>query len=101
MISRLPESLAWITLRQMAAGAFSRPPSHVPCGPVFLAKHLGEQLLPAVPALCHGGIRIRFLERTNVGVLLEVGVVDARGGCKEISLRAGAVCSLDQMRVDQ
>jgi hypothetical protein len=28
--------LAWITLRQMAAGAFSRPPSHVPCGPYTL-----------------------------------------------------------------
>ena len=32
-ISCLPLSLASITLRQMAAGAFSRPPSQVPCGP--------------------------------------------------------------------
>ncbi len=29
----LPVSLASITLRQIAAGAFSRPPSQVPCGP--------------------------------------------------------------------
>ena len=33
LISCLPETLAWMTLRQMAAGAFSRPPSHVPYGP--------------------------------------------------------------------
>ena len=32
-ISCLPESLASTTLRQIAAGAFSRPPSHVPSGP--------------------------------------------------------------------
>ena len=32
-ISCLPVSLASMTLRQMAAGAFSRPPSQVPCGP--------------------------------------------------------------------
>ena len=32
-ISLLPESFASITLRQSAAGAFSRPPSQVPCGP--------------------------------------------------------------------
>ena len=32
-ISCCPLSLAAITLRQMAAGAFSRPPSHVPQGP--------------------------------------------------------------------
>ena len=25
--------IAWITFRQIAAGAFSRPPSHVPHGP--------------------------------------------------------------------
>ena len=29
----LPVSMASMTLRQMAAGAFSRPPSQVPCGP--------------------------------------------------------------------
>jgi hypothetical protein len=33
-ISRVwPDSFAWATLRQMAAGAFSRPPSKVPSGP--------------------------------------------------------------------
>ena len=32
-ISCLPDSFASITLRQIAAGAFSRPPSQVPCGP--------------------------------------------------------------------
>ncbi len=32
-ISCLPASFASMTLRQIAAGAFSRPPSQVPCGP--------------------------------------------------------------------
>ena len=32
-ISWSPESLASAILRQIAAGAFSRPPSNVPCGP--------------------------------------------------------------------
>jgi hypothetical protein len=33
-----PESLAWMTLRQIAAGAFSRPPPQVPWGPYTLWK---------------------------------------------------------------
>ena len=33
-----PLSLASMTFRQMAAGAFSRPPSHVPHGPYTLWK---------------------------------------------------------------
>ena len=35
-ISWLPEICASATLRQIAAGAFSRPPVHVPCGPYTL-----------------------------------------------------------------
>ena len=35
-ISCLPVSFASMTLRQMAAGAFSRPPSQVPSGPYTL-----------------------------------------------------------------
>jgi hypothetical protein len=37
-ISCFPDSLASMTLRQIAAGAFSRPPSHVPQGPYTLWK---------------------------------------------------------------
>ena len=33
VMSCLPVSMASMTLRQMAAGAFSRPPSQVPQGP--------------------------------------------------------------------
>ena len=32
-ISWWPESFASATLRQIAAGAFSRPPVQLPCGP--------------------------------------------------------------------
>jgi hypothetical protein len=32
-ISLLPSSFAWATFREIAAGAFSRPPSKVPIGP--------------------------------------------------------------------
>ena len=35
-ISWRPVSTAVATLREIAAGAFSRPPSHVPCGPYTL-----------------------------------------------------------------
>ena len=38
VISPEPLSLASMTLRQRAAGAFSRPPSHVPNGPYTLWK---------------------------------------------------------------
>ena len=71
-----------MTLRQIAAGAFSRPPSQVPYGPYTLWKRatrvvepevlaevaahaLGEELLPAVPVLRHG----------RVGVLLPAAAV--------------------------
>ena len=37
-ISCLPLSFASITLRQIAAGAFSRPPSHVPLGAVDVVE---------------------------------------------------------------
>jgi len=37
-ISGLPEFFASITFRQMAAGAFSRPPSRVPHGPVDVVE---------------------------------------------------------------
>ena len=82
-ISSLPVSMAWITLRQIAAGAFSRPPSQVPCGPYTLwnratrvveavvfaevaAHPLGEQLLPAVAVFGHRGVGVVFLERHDV-----------------------------------
>src|SRR5215831_8921076 len=75
-ISCLPVSLASITFRQIAAGAFSRPPSQVPHGPhVVESRHarikseifpevtahsLGEELLPAIAVFRHRRVSILF-----------------------------------------
>ena len=79
-ISCLPESLASATLRQIAAGAFSRPPSKVPMRPVdvvvagdaglepevlaeMAAHPLAEQLLPAVAVLGHRRVGVLLAQR--------------------------------------
>ncbi len=113
-----PVSLASITLRQMAAGAFSRPPSQVPMRTVDVVE-AGDgglqprsaqyswqnisrhQLLPAVAALGHGRVGIGFLERADVGVLLQVGVVGAGRRGEEVALGAGPVGGLDHVGVDE
>ena len=80
----LPGISASATLRQIAAGAFSRPPSKVPCGPYTLwyratrvsspkssrevaAHPLAEQLLPAVAVLRHGRVGVLLPQRRHVG----------------------------------
>src|SRR5205823_8275677 len=45
-MSCLPVTTAAITLRQIAAGAFSRPPSHVPWGPYTLWNRAMRALSP-------------------------------------------------------
>ena len=45
--------------------------------PVLLAEDLGHQLFPAVAALGHGGVGVRFLQRPDVGILLDRDVVRA------------------------
>src|SRR6185312_3016454 len=43
--------------------------------PVFLAEHLRNELLPAVPALGHGRIGVRLREWSNVRIFLQLGIV--------------------------
>ena len=74
---------------------------HASFGPVFLAEHLGKQFLPAVAALGHGGIGIRFLERPHIRILLERRVVHAGRGSKEIAVHPGLVGGFEHMGVDQ
>ena len=69
--------------------------------PVLLAEHLGDQLLPAVAALGHGRVGIRFLEGDDVRGLLQVRVVGAGGAGEEVALHAGAVGGLGEVRVDE
>ena len=117
-ISCLPVSLASITLRQRAAGRFltSAIPGAVRAidvveagdvglqaalGPVFLAEHFRHQLLPAVAALGHGRIGIRFFQRAHVRVLLQGGVVGAGRGREEVAADASPVGGLDHVGIDQ
>ena len=86
LILRMPLSTASMTLRQMAAGAFSSSVPgavraidvmetgderlHTPFSPILLAEHFGHELFPAVSALGHRRVSVRFLQRADVGILL-------------------------------
>src|SRR2546422_8111425 len=74
---------------------------HPPLVPVFLAKHLADQFLPAVATLGHRGVGVGFLERADVWVLLEQGVVHASGTGKEVASDPRLVSRLCHMRVDE
>ncbi len=69
--------------------------------PVFLAEHLGDQLLPAVAALGHGRVGVGLLQGADVRVLLKVGVVGAGRGREEVPPGPGPVGRLDHVGVDQ
>src|ERR1039457_4095370 len=59
---------------------------HAALGPVFLAEHFGNELLPAVTALGHRRIGVGFLQRADFRILLKQDVVGAgRRGIKVIA----------------
>ena len=74
---------------------------HAAFVPVFLAEHFGNQLFPAVAALGHRRIRVGFLQRADVRVLLQQRVVGAGGAGEKIAARAGPVGGLDHVGVDE
>ena len=117
-IAPVPSSCASITLRQTAAGAFSRPPAYVPYGPVHVveARHahrdavvlhevaahaLAEELLPAVAVLRHRRVRVLLLQRRHVRVGLLARGVHARGRAEHEVLDAVIARGEQQVRVDQ
>ena len=65
------------------------------------AHPLREELLPAVAVLGHRRIGVGLLQRRDVGVLLELDVVDACGRRKEVPLDPGVLAGHQQVRVDQ
>src|ERR1022692_2275290 len=101
-----PLSMASITLRLRAAGAVDVVEAgqvgfQAAFRPILLAEHLRDEFLPAVASFGHGGVCVRFLERPDVRVPLQVCIVGAGGRRKEIALRAGAPGSVNQVGVDQ
>ena len=68
---------------------------------IMPALPLGEQLLPAVAILGVGRIRVRFLERRDVGLLLEVAGIDAGAAREQIALHFVDPRRLEHVDVDQ
>src|SRR5690348_1409644 len=69
--------------------------------PILLTKHLRDQFLPAVATLRHGGVSIGLAQRSNVGVLLKLSIVDASRRREEVSLDPRPIRSLNHVRVDE
>ena len=118
-ISCRPESFASATLRQIAAGAFSRPPSpgagrpvdvviagdarrQIPKSSAKVPAHaLAEELLPAVAVLGHRRIGVLLLERRTSGSSLLVRRVHAGRRGEEEPLDPASAAAMEQVRVDQ
>src|ERR1700745_3408974 len=60
--------------------------------PVFLTKHFRHQFFPAVTALRHRRVGIRFLQSPHFRVLLQLSVISTSRGREEIASRTRAVC---------
>ncbi len=52
---------------------------HAAFVPIFFTEHFGDELFPAVAAFGHCRVGVGFLERADVGVFLQQGIVGTSG----------------------
>src|SRR5262249_56717108 len=69
--------------------------------PILLAKHFRHELFPAVTTLGHCRIGIRFFQRADPGILLELRVIGAGGRREKIAAGARAVSPLNHVGINQ
>src|SRR3989442_4605399 len=69
--------------------------------PILLTEHLGDKLFPAVATLGHCRVGVGLLQRPDGRVLLEQGVVGARGRREEVPPNADPAGSLNHVGVDE